>query len=267
MSRKKQKHRKGEPQVNEHHLLFTRHEWIKWGSKLRGHPYYKRIIPIKKLHDQIRRQIECIPSPPKEICKYIFNATEDALMRHEIDADYDTIEQRIDFFLKQLNGCRGDNDCLATISALEKQREIVSKYYAKSSTLSQDHYHRKAPVYRDRMEKFHILFPDKKWGVKGYGQILSSHSYFVVTISQNLAKAIYREVREIKKPKNGYSLKNVNWKFERDRKTKLLNPKKDSLEERIGYLIESFMEEDEFETARSLECVLEAIKIFHKKRS
>ena len=268
MGRKNQKQRKGEPKVDEHHILYTHHEWNdigRWGKLLRNHPYYKKIIPIKNLHHAIHQQIPFIAPPSNEICKFIYEATEHAIMGHSINPQCDTIEQRIDFFLNQLNLYKGENDYAATVTALQKQRKIVADYYAKRSTKAPDQYH-KIPIYRDRAESFNILFPSKTWSVKGYGKILSENSYFIVRTSKNLINEIRHSVHEIKKPKNGYSLKNVNQKLEHARKAQRINPREDSLETRIRFLITAFLEEGEKETVADLEKMLNTIALFYKHR-
>lgn len=269
MGHKKQKRRRGEPKVDEHHILYTHHEWNdvgRWGKLLRGHPYYKKIIPIKNLHHAIHQQVPFITPPSNEICKFIYESTEHALMNHIINIKCDTIEQRIDFFLSRLDLYRAEKDYTATITSLQKQRKIVADYYAKHSTTSvPDEYH-KIPIYRDRAEKFQILFPNKTWGAKGYSKILSENSYFVVRISKNLIDEIRRDIREIRKPKNGYSLKNVNQKLEHARRVRHINPREDSLECRIYFLVNAFLEEGEKETAADLKKMLDIIALFYKKR-
>ena len=269
MSRKNQKKRRGEPKVDEHHILYTHHEWNKigrWGKLLRNHPYYKKIIPVKNLHNAIHRQVPFITPPSNEICKFIYESTEHALMNYVIDIEYDTIEQRIDFFLSCLDLYRGEKDYTATVVSLQKQRKIVADYYAKHSTTSTSNKYHKIPIYRDRVEKFCILFPDKTWGVKGHSKVLSKNSYFTVRISENLINEIRSNICEIKKPSNSCSLKNINQKLEHARKTKDINPREDSLESRIYFLINAFLEEGEKETAADLEEMLNIIEFFYKKR-
>lgn len=268
VSRKNQKRRRGEPKVDEHHILYTHHEWNdigRWGKLLRNHPYYRKIIPIRTLHNTIHNQIPFIPPVSNEICKFIYEATEQALMRHTINTQCDTIEMRIDFFLNQIILCDAEEECAATILALQKQRKIVADYYAKHSfsNLNSDH---KIPTYRDRTESFHILFPNKIWGIKGYGKVLSENSYFVPRISRCLINEIYRSIHQIRKPQDGYILKNVNQKLEHARKLKNINPREDSLQERIYFLSKAFREEGALETATDLECIIDAITLFYKQR-
>lgn len=185
-------------------------------------------------------------------------------MRHEINIQCDTIEQRIDFFLAKLSLLAGDKDYTATISALQKERKIVADYYAKRSSKN-SYQNRKIPIYSDRAEKFYILFPAKTWGVKGYGKILSENSYFVIRMPKSLINEIHRNIHEIKKPKNGYSLKNVNQKLEHDRKAKRINPLEDSLGDRIYFLIEAFRREGELATVEDLEEMLKVVELFYKQ--
>ncbi len=266
-SRKKQKRRAGEPKVDEHHILYSHQEWNnlgRWGKLLRNHPYYRKIIPIKSLHRSIHAQIKLIPPPDNLICKDIYNATIEAIDRNEIDADYDTIENRIDFFLTQLIKYR-DQDYSETINALLLQREIVAKYYCNNRT-KKSLYRPKTP-YQDRYESFSILYPAKTWGAKGYGKVLSENSYFIVRIPQGLADKIRKDVRFVSKPKNGSCLKLVNQQLEHARKDKEISPRFDSFETRIQFLINAFYKCSEYDTCASLERMLTAVTEYYKRHT
>lgn len=130
MSHKNQKQRRGEPKVDEHHILYTHHEWNsvgRWGKLLRNHPYYKKIIPIATLHGSIHHRLPLIAPP-------IYEATERAIEQHTITVRFDTVEQRIDFFLAQLDACKECQKYSDTVLALQQQRKIVANYYAKHSS-------------------------------------------------------------------------------------------------------------------------------------
>ena len=265
MGNRNQKRRKGEPKVDEHHILYSHHEWNdvgRWGKLLRNHPYYKKIIPIKNLHHLIHAQVKFIPPPSNSVCKSIYNATLDALDQYEIDVDYDTVERRISFFIAQLTKYDDDQNYNDTICALMQQSEIVARYYSKSRPKSPLH-EKPKPPFRDRYESFSILYPSKTWGVKGYGKVLSENSYFIVRIPKGLVDKIHKDVHVIQKPKSGACLKVINQQLEHARKAKTIDSRFDSLEKRIQFLLDAFSDWHEYDTCNDLEKVLTAISEYY----
>lgn len=129
--------RKQSPQVKPrrvedyHHILYQRKHWQQGYAKaLREHAYMGKYIPRDTLHREIHGKLHDIPVPRSVDCKIAF----EELCRRErlglIDIEHDTLEKRIDFLISMWK----DRHCEATVAMLEWQKEIISKFYSKSSS-------------------------------------------------------------------------------------------------------------------------------------
>ena len=131
--KKKQKHRRGEPKVNEHHIFYPRTIWNEypWSKEVRNHPYYKKIIPIVYFHDKIHCAVPEIPILDREICLKILDATDQAIKLGLLHPRYDRMEQRIDFLATVLFQFADKKRFLPTYIELMKQRHIAAIYYSR----------------------------------------------------------------------------------------------------------------------------------------
>ena len=112
---------------DKHHIFYCRHDYNKgWAKTLRAHWYCTVEIPRDTLHKRLHRELERVPVPTAcNIQSALFQL--DLLKRAGAIHSYDNIERRLMVLMALFDCCEPK-----TYEALEKQYEIVRKFYKKT---------------------------------------------------------------------------------------------------------------------------------------
>lgn len=109
---------------DNHHCLWPRRDWNKGYAKgIRSHWYFIVKIPRKTLHARIHEGITCIPVPPGQICRRVFEKIM-SLDSYGLLSEEDPLESRLEMLASMFDGLYDP-----TADAIREQSKIVRRFY------------------------------------------------------------------------------------------------------------------------------------------